>query len=532
MCLFISSTVDYTSIQTDNFEPECSDTDVVACTKEILKIYSFQTNSKNIFTKVDSEKPNVFWLTDKDRLEVILSTIIFNSVKFTNSGNIKVKIDVHSKDSYQKISVIDTGCGMEHEELSNLQEALVNNLTSTTTANSSGLGLGLRIVSSILKYLAPRDHNKQFIKSEKNVGTTVTFYQKNLASKNIREVQEDQEEERDRMTQQLIANQYIMLSEANFGGISNSLTNSSRKFMNSNKSKLQQNDANSEKTIDCSSLEMVNMCNMNRVVSQNLAGDITGLFQSGLAKNQAGLQFGNRLTDKVDSNQKNIAESEPLVKQNSQWFSVDENSHNTSLGDKKHIEENSHSTSLGDKMPRSKFSQKSKGMITGMELGKIRETSEGEDKLHSSCEKSNNNYLSDENNDASGNKNKKIGDNDNGNVLGQLVPIKPPPSFVKLTDMKKIKKTDNYIDGLENVSDHQQPRNSLSANDSEDQHSITIPYTNSFTQDEAGSLILELRAKGTLNSNSNSQFSHNNSNSIATVNALNNVNPIAEVYVF
>lgn len=56
--------------------------------------------------------------------------------------------------------MIDTGCGMEREELSNLQEALVNNLTSTTTANSSGLGLGLRIVSSILKYLAPRDHNK------------------------------------------------------------------------------------------------------------------------------------------------------------------------------------------------------------------------------------------------------------------------------------------------------------------------------------------------------------------------------------
>ena len=178
MGLIIQSIVDYSHIQTDQFIMTNESVDIVASIKDILKIYSEQTNGKNIFVKVDNPKPTVTWITDKKRLDVLLSVIIFNSVKYTMTGKISVNINPEPKLGYLQISVTDTGVGMSAEQLKTLKLSLTNTLTSKTTTNCSGIGLGLRIVATILRYMAPKDKNKQEFKSEKDVGTTVTFYLK------------------------------------------------------------------------------------------------------------------------------------------------------------------------------------------------------------------------------------------------------------------------------------------------------------------------------------------------------------------
>lgn len=122
MMLFIQSIVDYSLTQTDNFTVNTEDVEVVSTVKEVLKIYCEQTRSKNIFTKVElvpsSSSAKVMWKTDRMRLDVILSTIIFNSIKYTRSGNIKIIIEkLEPKFPELKITVRDTGVGMDTKQL-------------------------------------------------------------------------------------------------------------------------------------------------------------------------------------------------------------------------------------------------------------------------------------------------------------------------------------------------------------------------------------------------------------------------------
>ena len=89
-----------------------------------------------------------------------MSSIIFNSVKHTNSGHIIVWLEkIINQDEFLKISVEDTGIGMDLEQLKILKESFNNLLTSETTSNSAGIGLGLRIASTLLKYIAPKGNN-------------------------------------------------------------------------------------------------------------------------------------------------------------------------------------------------------------------------------------------------------------------------------------------------------------------------------------------------------------------------------------
>lgn len=122
MMLFIQSIVDYSLTQTDNFTVNADQVEIVSTVKEVLKIYCEQTRSKNIFTKVEvvpsSSGPKVMWKTDRMRLDVILSTIIFNSIKYTRSGNIKIIIEsLEPRVSELKITVRDTGVGMDTKQL-------------------------------------------------------------------------------------------------------------------------------------------------------------------------------------------------------------------------------------------------------------------------------------------------------------------------------------------------------------------------------------------------------------------------------
>jgi signal transduction histidine kinase len=143
--------------------------------RDILQIYSEQTRSKKIFTKVLPERKKIIWKTDKKQLESVISTIIFNSVKYTLSGKIIVSIEESANHEELRIIVEDTGVGMDPEQLAILKDSLFNSLTSSTTSNCSGLGLGLRIASTLLKYIAPKDHNKLVFSSAKNRGTRVEF---------------------------------------------------------------------------------------------------------------------------------------------------------------------------------------------------------------------------------------------------------------------------------------------------------------------------------------------------------------------
>ena len=108
-------------------------------------------------------------ISDKNRLEQVLSNIILNAVDFVNQ---KGRIDVSAKDSGNTVefSVKDNGIGIPRSKINGLFKKFYQVDTSMTREHG-GTGLGLAIVKGIVNGLG----GKVWVKSKVKVGTTFYF---------------------------------------------------------------------------------------------------------------------------------------------------------------------------------------------------------------------------------------------------------------------------------------------------------------------------------------------------------------------
>ena len=81
---------------------------------------------------------------DQIRLKQILINLISNALKFTQIGEVRVVINYAEDDQLLHVSVIDTGVGIDKEELRKLFVKF-NKLERTLRENEDGLGIGLTI---------------------------------------------------------------------------------------------------------------------------------------------------------------------------------------------------------------------------------------------------------------------------------------------------------------------------------------------------------------------------------------------------
>lgn len=104
--------------------------------------------------EIDTLEPNIHIPLDPLRIAQCLNNLISNSLKFTESGFIKISL-IESEEKIT-LSVLDSGCGISNKKMKNVV---------------SGLGLGLSIVDRIAKA-----HNFELdTKSELKKGTTISL---------------------------------------------------------------------------------------------------------------------------------------------------------------------------------------------------------------------------------------------------------------------------------------------------------------------------------------------------------------------
>ncbi len=104
---------------------------------------------------------------DKDKLTNMLTNLIDNAIKFTNSGG-KITLTASEEDGNLHITVNDTGIGIAKEFRPYMFKKFYQ-VDPSTTRRYGGTGLGLYISKHIVEV-----HNgKIWIESEEDVGTTV-----------------------------------------------------------------------------------------------------------------------------------------------------------------------------------------------------------------------------------------------------------------------------------------------------------------------------------------------------------------------
>jgi len=104
---------------------------------------------------------------DLARIWSVFDNIIYNAVRHTKSGGIKIEVE-EIDEVWLCISIIDTGCGILPENLANIHERLYK-IKNRQEIQSGGSGLGLFIIKDIMEGIG----GQITIKSKVGIGTTV-----------------------------------------------------------------------------------------------------------------------------------------------------------------------------------------------------------------------------------------------------------------------------------------------------------------------------------------------------------------------
>ncbi len=115
----------------------------------------------------EAKKPSLI-NSDKQRINQVLSNLIFNALKFTEEGSIE--FGYKNKGSYIEFQVKDTGIGISKKDKKIIFERF-RQAEDNYTRNHSGNGLGLNICKNLVCLLG----GKIWVDSEKGKGSTFYF---------------------------------------------------------------------------------------------------------------------------------------------------------------------------------------------------------------------------------------------------------------------------------------------------------------------------------------------------------------------
>lgn len=131
-----------------------------------------QNKGLDLFLSTDASLPSVLF-GDDTRITQILTNLISNAVKYTDSGSVSVTIKnkgAENENIHIYVEIKDTGMGISEEDIPKLFESFTR-LNEGLTKHIEGTGLGIPIVNSLLEMMG----SSLEVQSKVNVGSTFSF---------------------------------------------------------------------------------------------------------------------------------------------------------------------------------------------------------------------------------------------------------------------------------------------------------------------------------------------------------------------
>jgi PAS domain S-box-containing protein len=172
----INDILDFSKIEAGKLELSIEKCDLYEIGSQSADIISYQVQNKGLemLLNISTELPRFIWI-DEVRLKQVLINLLGNAVKFTDKGEIELKIllldnDPHSGEISIRFEVRDTGIGIRQEKQEKIFEAFLQE-DSSTTKRYGGTGLGLTISNKLLALM----NSSLQLKSVPGEGSTFFF---------------------------------------------------------------------------------------------------------------------------------------------------------------------------------------------------------------------------------------------------------------------------------------------------------------------------------------------------------------------
>ena len=163
--------LDLSKIESDKIELTLEKFDIITASTEIVNSFKEFAKRKGIYLKSEFESPKFTVNLDILAVRSIISNLVNNAIKFTNTGGVTVNLSpekVNDK-NFVVIKVIDTGVGISKENHNLIFEEF-RQVSEGLDRNFQGSGLGLSITKKFVEKL----HGTINIYSELSKGSTFT----------------------------------------------------------------------------------------------------------------------------------------------------------------------------------------------------------------------------------------------------------------------------------------------------------------------------------------------------------------------
>ncbi|MET1254173.1 two-component sensor histidine kinase BarA [Aliikangiella maris] len=170
----IDDILDFSKIEAGKMELEKRPLNISECVDEVLNLLGPSSREKNVeLIGIVYRDVSEHLLGDSVRISQILTNLTNNAIKFTQQGNIQIRVMLDDESPQAvtlRINVTDTGVGLSKEKQKVLFQAFTQ-ADTTTTRRFGGTGLGLVISKKLVESM-----NGQIgLESEENVGSTFWF---------------------------------------------------------------------------------------------------------------------------------------------------------------------------------------------------------------------------------------------------------------------------------------------------------------------------------------------------------------------
>ena len=174
LLIIINDILDVSKIEAGKLDIENIELDVRELIKRSISIFTLKTEEKGLALAYEVDNailPKHFG--DPYRINQILTNLLNNAIKFTNEGEVKIKLTLVNENNqvqFIRFTVIDTGNGMSQDFINNIFQKFTQE-NSSIARTYGGVGLGMSIVKELV-YLMKGEIQ---IESEINKGTKMHF---------------------------------------------------------------------------------------------------------------------------------------------------------------------------------------------------------------------------------------------------------------------------------------------------------------------------------------------------------------------
>ncbi|MBF0121391.1 MAG: response regulator, partial [Desulfobacterales bacterium] len=164
----VNNILDFSKLKKKSLELKRQSVDLQLVLSRIIPLFELQTTVKNLkfINEIDENTPKI--LGDENRIYQILTNLIGNATKFTESGHIAISYAI--KEKMVNISIADTGIGIPSDKLTSIFNPFEQG-DGSVEREYGGTGLGLAITKNLIEVQG----GSIWVQSELGKGSVFSF---------------------------------------------------------------------------------------------------------------------------------------------------------------------------------------------------------------------------------------------------------------------------------------------------------------------------------------------------------------------